>query len=116
MYSVIRNKTYLPLLFIYQQQPPGKVQNRLKELKLFPLPAVLMKSFTVKTFTLTIVCVLLTFDFLFLNIMQWIFSWALRVHEKILTLSGCIWAFSVGFWICVFPSEASFNEIKLVSG
>ena len=78
--------------------------------------AVLMKSFTVKTFTLTIVCVILTFDFLFLNIMQWIFSWALRVHEKIVTLSDFIWAFSVGLWICVFPSEASFNEKKLVSG
>ena len=73
MYSVIRNKTYLQLLLIYQQQPPRKAQNRLKGLKMFQQPAVFMKSFTLKTFTLTIVCVLLTFDFLFVNIMQSIF-------------------------------------------
>ena len=46
--------------------------------------------------------------------MQSIFSWAPRVHEKILIFSGIFWAFSFVFQICMFPYETSFNELSIV--
>ena len=56
-----------------------------------------------------------TCDFRCLNLMQSIFSWALRVHEKIFIFSGIGWAFSFVFCTCKFTCEVSFNELKQVS-
>ena len=47
--------------------------------------------------------------------MQSIFSWALRVHEKIFIFSGIVWAFSFGFCTCKFTCDVSFNELKQAS-
>ena len=56
-----------------------------------------------------------TCDFRRLNLMQSIFSWALRVHEKIFIFSGIVWAFSLVFCTCKFTCDVSFNELKQAS-
>ena len=53
-----------------------------------------------------------TCDFRLLNKMQLIFSWALRVHEKILIFSGIFRAFSFVFCIGMLTWETSLNQIK----
>ena len=58
--SYVTKRTFNSYLFFNSDQREKK--SRQEELKLVHQTAVLMKGFNVKLFTVTLVCVLLTFD------------------------------------------------------
>ena len=63
MISVIRNKTYLQYLHIYQKESsPRQTENSQQKLVLVHETEVLMKNLTLKIFFVTFVYVLVTLD------------------------------------------------------
>ena len=113
MYSVIRDKTYLQFLLIFQQRSPRKKIKQTERTKISPSKGSSDEKLHCEVIHSDYY--LRTFDFPFPNVMQSIFSWALRVHEKILIFSGDLWAFSFVFLIYMFTYETRFNEIERVS-